>query len=313
MKTVRRLTELGTQSSSHLSPCPAPGKKCTYGNKCKYHHPERANKANQSGGAELREQAKQPWTPQRQPGQSLSLVEDMAKKLALGPESGSCKATRDQKHQDVAQLKASQRCGKRSACRRPSPSDHSCGSQDSGLGSIDSQPTEAPWSGPQQPQQYCPPRRAPCRCCSHGPFSEGAPAASYHQHFNCGGVSSHRSEGSPYGPRRYSTYGGYPVSVHAYSHESDFPQHQHWSDPLGFRPLVVQKHPGERLLWGPPQAEQQSSPGGLEEREAVRKKLLAIFSAHLVDAAMNMFPELMDAELLVAEILMLQSQSRSLR
>lgn len=111
---------------------------------------------------------------------------------------------------------------------------------------------------------------------------------------------------------RYSSYGGYPVSMHTYSHQSDFQQHQYWSDPYGFCPLVVQKHPGEHFHWGP-QAEQQKSPEGLKEREAVRKKLLAIFGAHLVDAAMNMFPEVMDADLLVAEILMLQSQSRSLR
>lgn len=59
--------------------------------------------------------------------------------------------------------------------------------------------------------------------------------------------------------------------------------------------------------------EQQTTPSGPKEREAVRKKLLAIFSAHLVDAAMARFPELMDPELLVAEILKLQSDSRSLR
>lgn len=236
----------------------------------------------------------------------------MAKKLTLGPESGSCKAAKDHKT-DVSQLKGSQRSGKRSACRRPSPSDHSCGSQDSGLGSIDSQPMEAPWSGPQHRQQYCPPRRAACRCCSHGPFSEGSPPASYHQQLDCGGVSRSRSEGSAYGPGRYSSYGGYPVSMHAYSHQSDFQQRQHWSDPFGFHPLVVQNLPGDHFHWGPPQAEQQTTPGGLKEREAVRKKLLAIFSAQLVDAAMDMFPGLMDAELLVAEILMLQSQSRSLR
>lgn len=234
----------------------------------------------------------------------------MAKKLTLAPESGSCKATKEHKNDHVTPLKGSQRSGKRSASRRPSPSDHSCGSQDSGLGSIDSQPVEAPWSSPQHGQQYCPPRRAPCRCCSHGPFSDGTPPASYLQQYDCGGVSSHRSDGSAYGPGLYSSYGGYR---HTYGPQSDFQQRQHWSDPFGFQPLPVQNLPGDPFHWGPPQAEQQITPGGLREREAVRKKLLAIFSAHLVDAAMNMFPELMDAELLVAEVLRLQSQSRSLR
>lgn len=102
--------------------------------------------------------------------------------------------------------------------------------------------------------------------------------------------------------------------MHTYGQgqQSDFQQWHPWSDPFGFHPVVVQNLPGEHLHWGPPQAEEQTAPGGLKEREAIRKKLLAIFSAHLVDAAMSMHPELMDAELLVAEILMLQSRSKSL-
>lgn len=196
----------------------------------------------------------------------------MARKLTL---------TAEQQQEDGAQLKGSQRCGKRRACRRPPASDHSWNSHDSGLGSIDAPPTEAPWSGPQQGQPG-PPRRALCLC---------------------GGVSSHRCEGSTYGPSRYGSYGGYPVSTQAYSRGSDF--QQPWSDPFGFQPGVP-KLSVERFHQGP-------TPAALTEREAVRKKLLAIFSARLVDAAMNMFPELMDPELLVAEILALQSHSRWLR
>lgn len=294
-----------------MSLCSFPGKKCTYGNKCKYHHPERVSKSNHSSGVEPPEPAKQPWTPQRQPGQSLSLVEDMARKLTLGPDNGSCKATKDNKHDHVTQLKASQRSSKKNACRRHSQSDYSCGSQDSGLGSIDSQPMEG-WSSPQHRQQHCPSRRAPCRCCSHGPFSEESPPASYHQRFNSEGVSGHRSDGSAYRPGHCSSYSSYPFSTHTYGQQSDFQQWHPWSDPFGFHPVVVQNLPGEHLRWGSPQAEEQTTPGGLKEREAIRKKLLAIFNAHLVDAAMNMYPELMDAELLAAEIVMLQSQSKSL-
>lgn len=40
----------------------------------------------------------------------------------------------------------------------------------------------------------------------------------------------------------------------------------------------------------------------------MRKKLLAIFSAQLVDMAMGMFPQEMDPQVLVAEIVTLQSQ-----
>lgn len=314
--------------------CSFPGKKCTYGTKCKYHHPERATKSSHSSSVELRDQTKQPWTPQRPPsapstpvlGQSLSLVEDMAKKLTLGPENGFSKTLQDHKHEYASQLKASQRSSKRATCRKEkssqhSPSDHSLqdsGSQeqlDSGLGSIDSQLMEGPWSdhfygvkhsSSQHSQLYSPPRSAPNRCCSHGPFSEGTASASYHQQYNSGCVSSPRSDVTAYGPSHYTSYSSYPVNMHTYIH-------QHWSEPYGSNPWVVQNRPAEYFHWGPPQVEQQTAPSGLKEREAVRKKLLAIFSAPLVDASMTRFPELMDPELLVAEILKLQSESRLLR
>ncbi|XP_068566745.1 ribonuclease ZC3H12A [Cebidichthys violaceus] len=322
-------------------PCPY-GKKCTFGIKCKFHHPERAKQSNRLVADELRENAKHPFTAPKQssacsspvPGQSLSLLEDMAKKLTLGHESGSLK--RDHKHE---QLKASHRSSKRATPRKektgqnPS-SDHGSGQQsgsqeqlDSGLGSIDSQPTEAPWSVCDHQygatywssqhthnvrQQYCP----PCSCCSHGPSSRETTPAFQHpnQHYSLGLVSSHNSDLIPY-PPHYASYGAYSVGVSAYSQPTDFQrsrvhghhqqqQRQHWSDPFGAHPPGVRSLLGERSQW------EGTSPGG-EEREVVRKKLLAIFSVHLVDAAMDTFPQLMDPQMLVAEILKLQSQSRS--
>lgn len=329
------------------------GKKCTYGIKCKFHHPERAKQSNRSVADELRENAKYPSTTQKPssarsspvPGQSLSLVEDMAKKLTLGHESGSLK--KDHKNE---QVKTSHRSSKRATSRKEKISQHSSsdhgsvqhsGSQeqlDSGLGSIDSQPTEAIWSmcdnkygasygSSQQPhnvrQQYCPPRSAPCSCCSHAPSSRGTTAAFQHQnqHYSLGTVSSHSSDMTSYGPLQYASYGAYPVSMPAYSRPTDFQhsrvhgrqQQQYWSDPFGAHPPAVRNLPGEQSHWDPPQGTQPSPTGGGEERAVVRKKLLAIFSAHLVDTAMDMFPQLMDPQMLVAEILMLQSQNRSLR
>ncbi len=331
------------------------GKKCTYGIKCKFHHPERAKQSNRPLADELRDNAKHPSTAQKPssacsspvPGQSLSLVEDMAKKLTLGHESGSLK--KDHKNEHVAQVKPSHRSSKRATSRKEKTSqhlssDHSSvqhsGSQeqlDSGLGSIDSQPMEAPWSmndskygasygSSQQPhnvrQQYCHPRSAPCSCCSHGPSSRGTTAAFQHQnrHYSLGPVSSHSSDMNPYGPPQYASYGAYPVSMPAYSQPTDFQhsrvhgrqQQQYWSDPFGAHPPVA-RLPEKRSHWDPPQGTQQSPSSRGEEREVVRKKLLAIFSVHLVDTAMDMCPELMDPQMLVAEILMLQSQNRSLR
>ncbi|XP_070702700.1 ribonuclease ZC3H12A [Pempheris klunzingeri] len=331
-------------------PCPY-GKKCTYGIKCKFHHPERAKQSNRSVADELRDNAKHPSTALKSssarsspvPGQSLSLVEDMAKKLTLGYESSSIK--KDHKHEHVAQVKTSHRSSKRATSRKekisqPSSYDHSSvrhsGSQeqlDSGLGSIDSQPVETPWCmcenkygavyGSSQHthsvrQQFGPPRSSPCSCCSHGPSSPGAAPAlqHYNQHYSLGPASSDRI---PYSLPHYPGYGAYPVSVPAYSQptgrqHSRAPGHhqqQYWSDPFGAHP-PVHSQLGERSQWEPPQGTQPSPSGG-GEREVVRKKLLAIFSAHLVDTAMDMFPQQMDPQMLVAEILMLQSQNRSLR
>lgn len=265
----------------------------------------------------------------------------MAKKLMLGHESGSLK--KDQKNEHVAQVKASHRSSKRATSRKEKtsqhlPADHGSvrrsGSQeqlDSGLGSIDSQPMDAPWSmcdnkygapyGSLQHthsvrNQYGPPISAPCSCCSHGPSSRGTtPALQHHsQQYSLGPVSGHSSDMIAYCPPHYGSYGTYPVSVPGYSQPAVHgrQQQQYWSDPFRAHPPALHSQPGERSHWEPPRGTQPSPSGG-EERAVVRKKLLAIFSAQLVDTAMDMFPQLMDPQMLVAEILVLQSQNRSLR
>ncbi|KAK1880052.1 Ribonuclease ZC3H12A [Dissostichus eleginoides] len=260
--------------------CPY-GKKCTYGIKCKFHHPERAKQSNRSVADELRVSAKHPSTAQKQsstrsspvPGQSLSLVEDMARKLTLGPESGSLK--KDHKSHRSSK-KATSKKEKRLTPDLMSVRQSGSWEQlDSGLGSIDSQPMEAPQSvcdhqygtayeslqnSHSVRQQYSP----PCSCCSHGPSSGGTTPAFQHQ-------NQHYS--IPY-MHQYPSYNEYP------------------------------RLSRERSQWEAPPG---SRPGG-QEREVVRKKLLAIFSVNLVDAAMDMYPQLMDPQMLVVEILKLQSQ-----
>ncbi|KAF3707223.1 Ribonuclease ZC3H12A [Channa argus] len=317
--------------------CPY-GKKCTYGIKCKFHHPERAKQSNRSLADDLRLNNKHPSTAQKQssphsspvPGQSLSEVEDMAKRLTLGHYSSSVK--QDHKNEHVVQVKLSQRSSKRVAARKEKASQHPSSDHDSvqhgdsqeqldsGLGSIDSQPMEAPWSVCEQQyraaygscqlshsvkQQHCHPRSAPCSCCSHSAPSRGASPALQHN-------NQLHSIGP--GPYHYPSYGKYAGSMHidfqhslAHSH----PQQSYWSDQFGAHPAARRSLPGESSQWDPPQATQPSP--SREEREVVRKKLLAIFSAQLVDMAMDMFPQMMDPQMLVAEILMLQSQNRLLR
>ncbi|KAM4725731.1 endoribonuclease ZC3H12A [Anableps anableps] len=298
-------------------PCPY-GKKCTYGIKCKFHHPERSKQSNRAVADNLRQNAKNhgPARCSPVPDQSLSLVEDVAKKLTLGPESGSVK-----KPEHPGPVKGSHRSGKKAQFRKEKAGQHSDrgsvrnhGSQeqlDSGLGSIDSQQVENMWSlhDPKfgalygtVPHQFGPPGSTACSCCSHGPFqpTRMVPA-----------------NPAPYSAPRYSSCGPIPLSRSAYSQPPDF-QHQrvqthqqplYWSDPFGGHLPEAHGPPGERSPW-------ESSPGpgsGPEQREVVRKKLLAIFSSQLVDTAMDLFPQVLDPQVLVAEILILQSQNRTLR
>lgn len=262
----------------------------------------------------------------------------MAKKLSLGPDSGSSKSKKDNKNEHVTPGKASHRSGKKTTSRKEKTGQHSSdhssvwhsSSQeqlDSGLGSIDSQLQEAPWSDHHYGiiygsshhtqsirQQYCP----PCSCCSHGPPPQGTTPAFHNQQYSLRPVSSHGSD--MYSPPPYSSYGAYPASMRPYSQPTDFQrsrshshqQQKYWSVPFGAPPLAVRGQPGELPCWEPPLGTQPNPSRG-KEREAVRKKLLAIFSAHLVDRAMDLFPQLMDPQMLVAEILMLQSEDRSLR
>lgn len=306
--------------------CPY-GKKCTFGNKCKFHHPERGKQSSHSLADELRENAAvQKQSPTRSspvPGQSLSLVEDMAKKLTLGPDGG-CGATKAKKDQKKDRVRPSQSSSKRTAHRterssRQSP-DHSLASLhaesqeqlDSGLGSIDS------WSDHQYGgssgslqhlhglrHKFCPPPGVACSCCSHS-----SPPAYHHQQ----GESD-----LSYRPPHFSSYGPYPVSRHAFSQPPEF-QHSHhhqqqrmyWSAPFGTPPHPHPAHPhpppSQRAQRSAPRDAQGTRPSKGGEREAVRKKLLAIFSAQLVDTAMEMFPQEMDPQVLVAEIVTLQSQ-----
>ncbi|XP_029134820.2 endoribonuclease ZC3H12A [Labrus bergylta] len=314
--------------------CPY-GKKCTYGIKCKYDHPKRAHQSNHSVADEPKYNAKQPSTAQKHssarsshvPGQSLSLVEEMAKKLTLGPESSSLK--KDPRNETGVQVKASHPSGKRSTPRKEKTSHKSSSDQnltrhsgsqeqlDSGLGSIDSQQMEALWSncdnkyGSSQHshnarQQYS----APCDGYYHGPANQGTTSAFQLHNQNYG------SDMIPYGQPPYSGYAAYPVSMPVYGEQTDFQhsrvhgsQQQYWSDPFGAhcRPARECSH------WETPR-EKRTIPGNVgEEREVVRKKLLAIFSAQLVDTAMNMFPQQMDPQKMVAEILVLQSQNSLLR
>lgn len=248
----------------------------------------------------------------------------MAEKLTLGHDSSTVKTKRDLKSENGAQLKGSSGSSMRATRRKEEPGQHSSLDQssvrhgacqkplDSGLGSTDNQPVEALWNDPQYGRTYgssgrqcCPPDGALCTRSSWGATLEFQnPNRPYSQE------PVGRPDTVPYGLHHPSSYNGsYPGSVQALSQLTELQhggslshQQQNWSVPFGPGAL-----PRER-----PQQELQAPSRG-QERAAVREKLLGIFSARLVDAAMSMCPGLMDPELLVAEILVLQSQSRSLK
>ncbi|XP_072303316.1 endoribonuclease ZC3H12A [Eucyclogobius newberryi] len=80
------------------------------------------------------------------------------------------------------------------------------------------------------------------------------------------------------------------------------PQQMYWSDPCAAPPGALC---GDNPRWEPGRA---SAGHAHNPREEVRKKLRAIFSAQLVDAAMSLNPQLLDAQRLATEIVRLQSQ-----
>ncbi|XP_014022589.2 endoribonuclease ZC3H12A [Salmo salar] len=177
----------------------------------------------------------------------------------------------------------------------------------------------------------------PCRCCFHLAPSSG-PQQQHHSNPHLD------SQSQP----RYDTYSPplFPPNMHHYSLPCNFqqdevgPHHFHpdqhpqkyWSDP--FHGGVPQARASCSLPPGP-HLHQPPTPHGAPhscssyrdhqehdswaqppsafdtEREELRKKLQAIFNPHQVDTVMGMFPHLMDAQKLAAEILNLKSQRGS--
>uniref|UniRef100_A0A8C2ITU8 Si:dkey-206d17.12 n=1 Tax=Cyprinus carpio TaxID=7962 RepID=A0A8C2ITU8_CYPCA len=306
-------------------PCPY-GKKCTYGIKCKFHHPERTKQSQRALADELRDKAKISSTlhkPQPVSSRSPPLEEVMEQKLSL--DTGSLK--KSHASENVLVIKAAPQPTQRKLPlkkeRRHSPTSLDSfpnGSQerlDSGLGSYECHSPEACHcdrycdhrkSKPSNSgrHRYIPANSQPCSCCSY-------------QSLSTGGAGQHHSMGLPSSPNpgysqpRYHSYGGGPVyppvnmSQYSFPHSRGPPPQQgYWSDHYGGYPPAshnaMQPERGHGH-WSPSSHNPQWS-----EREQVRKKLLAIFNARLVDRAMDMFPYLLDPQRLAAEILTLQSQ-----
>ncbi|XP_031145470.1 endoribonuclease ZC3H12A [Sander lucioperca] len=357
-----RKKPLPTEQKRQLCPY---DKKCTYGLKCKFYHPERSNQSYLSLADELREKAQistvkeernarlSPRQFQSDPGPSHNAFSY--------PQDSNTEHIRDQQnssyHSQVCEntllyWEDPQKSPNQMPCPltggqcQKEPGLHSMPSHyyanisheylDSGLGSYESQFSDfshylsnSHRLRPQQQGALPGPRLAPvhleekntsqsCRCCSHV-----VPSTAHLQH-NGNPDSKGQPKYDTYPPHMFPPGVPHQNSLPSHLHYSGAPHHQqkYWSDPFQGLPqartscnvpsLVHSSHShncsykGHQYhSWG----QQQSSSAAFDPRRLeLRKKLQAIFNPHQVDTVMEMFPHVMNAEKLAAEILNLKAQ-----
>ncbi|XP_023676991.2 endoribonuclease ZC3H12A [Paramormyrops kingsleyae] len=316
--------------------CPY-GKKCTYGIKCKFYHPERVNQSQRSLADELRENAKlkddkkAKKGPQRDPCHTQSpvpLAQELEQKLNLDGHWPPRKVQQVTENVPLywGQSPWSDWAGQDCATSIDSSLEH----LDSGLGSYESQYSDVS-RGHSSPYiadprlLHCSSRDRsrrhfaqsgeskrldgyqPSQCCPHVPVAAGTHQFSHDPHLKFA---------SP-GQSSYSTYWShlYPQDSQACSLPTNFQpggvvphQDKYWlfesrsSSSLPDPHQMLGQHTQGSVV---PYPEQRASFG--VEREEVRKKLQAIFNPYHVDKVMGMFPHLLDPQKLAAEILSLKS------
>ncbi|XP_044064405.1 endoribonuclease ZC3H12A [Siniperca chuatsi] len=360
-----RKKPLPTEQKRQLCPY---DKKCTYGIKCKFYHPERANHSYLSLADELREKAqistvKEERNARLSPRQ-LQSDPGHAHNACFHPHDSNTEYIKDQQSsshpgqvsentllywEDPRKGQNHMPCSVTgSQCQKEWPGLHSVPNHyyanisheylDSGFVSHESQysdfshcPSNSHRLRPEQQSALAGPRHTSvhleknntsqsCRCCSHvvpstahqqqhgNLDSKGQPKHNtYPSHLFPSGVPHQHSLPShlyytraPYHQQNYlsdpflalsqaRTSCSLPSSVHSsHSHNSccSYKDHQYHS-------------------WG---QQQLSTAAFAPQRLELRKKLQAIFNPHQVDTVMEMFPHLMDAEKLAAEILNLKAQ-----
>lgn len=267
----------------------------------------------------MREKAKMPTCHQKpssagsNPSHGTSLEEVMEQKLTLN-QSGLFKKTNTSENMLVVkntprkshskQIRSSQYPSTNPDCISSSFQEH----PDSGLGSYEC------YNEPQCAGEHRKPKNPSNRRFQHPPSCNQSINQSnlqsnqgYHPNHMSMAASQNPSN-MPYSYPRFHSYGGAPYppgnfpqySVpHEYHHRGMCPPPSgYWSEPY--------RHFGH-VPPGPVQGDGTSWNLPRPEREQVRKKLLAVFNARLVDRAMEMFPNLMDPQKLAVEIINLQS------
>lgn len=296
--------------------CPY-GKKCTYGIKCKFYHPERTNQSQRSLADELRENAR--LAGYKEDSRGAGSLRDMQRRY--DPGFSSCSPSLEQELEKLSLESESslQRNhilhswdgifstpltgapSDRAGLQTPFPTNpSSLISSDSGLGSYESQ-----FSCHEELLKVRPnhPSISSNRGCSSNP---GLPAGDPHYGHN-------RTSFSCY-PPNFSAYSSLPVSnpLQHYSLPAHL-QQSGWSYPFYIQqmhasslPEPLPCHSFQRSPDG--YRSQQQSNTSQAEREEVRRKLYAIFNPHHVDKVLEMFPQLKDAQQLAAEVLKLKSK-----
>lgn len=324
-------------------------KKCTYGIKCKFYHPERANQSYLSLADELREKA------QISAGKEEKNTKLSPRHLHTDPSPAHNACTHPQDKDYPREQQSSSHLGQITEnallywedsrkCLNNVPGSvtgyqnewaglhsgpsHCYANLDSGFGSFENCYSDfshylSNSQGPRPQKQLTGSRQGSahleknkasqsCVCCS-----QVVPSAAHQQHRG-------PSKDQAYSSHMFSLGVPHQHSLPSRAHYNGVTHHQqnYWSDPFqGFprgttsRSLPSAAHTSyssccsftdpQYHSWG----QQQSTSFGFDpQRMELRSKLHAIFNPHQVDKVMEMFPHLMDAEKLAAEILNLKAQ-----
>ncbi|XP_042280164.1 endoribonuclease ZC3H12A [Thunnus maccoyii] len=359
-----RKKPLPTEQKRQLCPY---DKKCTYGIKCKFYHPERVNQSYLSLADELREKAQISTTKDernsRLSPRQLQSDSGPVRNTCSYPQESNIEHIKDQQisshPSQVSENKLLYCDDPRNSpnhipcsatggqCEKEWPPLHSMPNHyyanlsheylDSGLGSYESQYSDvshclsnshmlrhhqqSALAGPKHASVHLEKNNTSqsCRCCSHVVPSKAHQQDRRNLDYN--------------GQLKYDAYPPHMLP-HGVPHQHSLPtnlqysgaphhQQNYWSDPFqelhhartcSLPTSVHSSHPNNSRCsykgqqyhsWGQP----QPPPVAFDpQRLELRKNLQAIFNPHQVDTVMEMFPHLMDAEKLAAEILNLKVQ-----
>ncbi|KAM7383151.1 hypothetical protein PAMP_002833 [Pampus punctatissimus] len=340
-----RKKPLPTEQKRQLCPY---DKKCTYGIKCKFYHPERVNQSYLSLADELREKAqistikneRNPRLSPRQPVRNTEHIKDQQISSHCSDVSENKLLYWDVPRNTLQNIPCSVTEGQ---CQKEWPQMHSVPNHyyanisheylDSGLGSYESQHSDVSHClsnshrlRPQQQSALTGPKHASvhlqknntsqsCSCCANVVPS----TAQQQDHRNLESQLKH----NPYPSHMLPPGVQQQHSLPNHLQYSGAPHHQqnYWSDPFQgphhARSLPTSVHSSHfnnsccscKGQQYHPWGQQQPPPAAFDpQRSELRKKLQAIFNPHQVNTVMEMFPHLTDAEKLAAEILNLKVQ-----